>query len=184
MKVLKNNIKGITLCLIEVLVGILLLINPVGFTSGIIVAAGVFLILVGLIFVIKYFKDDAQEAAIRQTLVKGLMALLTGVFCVLKSNWFVVTFPVLTIVYGIIILIAGLGKIQSTIDMIRQKKKKWFVSALSALISTVCAVIILNKPFASTAILWMFTGITLIIESVFDLIVLIVSGKNKESAEE
>ena len=33
MKFLKSNFSGIVMCLIEVMVGILLLVNPVGFTA-------------------------------------------------------------------------------------------------------------------------------------------------------
>lgn len=183
MKAKTQSVNGILLCLFEILVGILLLINPVGFTSGIIITAGVFLLIVGLGSIIKYFRTDAKEAALSQNLVKGLVALLAGAFCAFNSDWFVVTFPVLTMIYGIVILVTGLGKVQITVDMIRQKNKKWFLAAISAAISIACAVVILNSPFTSTAVLWMFTGITLIVESVFDIITLIVRGKNKDGAD-
>ncbi|MGN1003399.1 MAG: HdeD family acid-resistance protein [Oscillospiraceae bacterium] len=181
MKALKENVNGIILCLFEILVGILLLINPVGFTAGIIVCAGVVLIVFGIISIVKYFREDAREAALSQALMKGLVALAAGLFCVFKSRWFVVTFPILTIIYGVVIFVAGLGKVQLTVDMLRLKSKKWFISAISAALSLVCAVVILNNPFTTTAVLWMFTGITLIIEAVFDVIALIV-GRNKTAA--
>ena len=49
MKFLKNNLGGIAMCLLELLVGALLLINPAGFTSGIIMGAGLVLILIGIV---------------------------------------------------------------------------------------------------------------------------------------
>lgn len=181
MKALKENVNGIILCLFEILVGILLLIDPVGFTAGIIICAGVVLIVLGIVSIVKYFREDAREAAVSQALMKGLVALAAGLFCVLRSRWFVLTFPILTIIYGVVILVAGLGKVQLTVDMIRLKNKKWFISAISAVLSIVCAVVILNNPFATTTVLWMFTGITLIIEAVVDIIVLIFNCKNKPS---
>ncbi len=179
MKTLKRNPNGVMLCLFEVLVGILLLINPVGFTSGIIITAGIVLMVIGLISIIKYFRMDAKEAAIGQLLTKGLISLLGGAFCALRSQWFIVTFPVLTIVYGAAILVAGLGKVQLTVDMLRQKHKKWFLAAISAVISIVSAVVILGSPFTSTVVLWMFTGITLIIEAILDVVALFVSGSKE-----
>lgn len=179
MKNQKNNINGILLCLFEIAVGVLLLINPVGFTTGIITTAGIVLLIIGLITVIKYFRTEADEARTGQYLVKGLVALLAGAFCTFKSHWFIVTFPALTIIYGIVVLITGLGKVQLTFDMIRKKNKKWFLAIISALLSIICAVVILNNPFTSTTVLWMFTGITLIAESVIDVITLIVSGSGK-----
>ena len=41
MQTLKENMSGIIACLVEALVGILLFVNPVGFTSGIIIALGI-----------------------------------------------------------------------------------------------------------------------------------------------
>ena len=126
MKNLKENLNGILVCLFEIVVGILLLINPVGFTSGIITAVGIALMVIGLVCVVKYFRADARVAAVSQLLVKGLVALLGGAFCTFRSAWFVVTFPVLTILYGVAILITGLSKVQLTVDMIRLKNSKWF----------------------------------------------------------
>lgn len=179
MKNLKNSINGIILCLFEIVVGILLLINPIAFTTGIITAAGIILLIIGLISAINYFRVDAKEAAAGQYLVKGLIALLAGAFCVSKSNWFIVTFPALTILYGVVVLIAGLGKVQLTFDMVRGKNKKWFFGIISALLSIICAIVILKNPFTSATVLWMFTGISLIVESVIDMITLIVNGSGK-----
>ena len=41
MTVIKENINTIVICLCEILVGVLLLINPIGFTSGIIIMLGI-----------------------------------------------------------------------------------------------------------------------------------------------
>ena len=41
---------------------------------------------------------------------------------------------------------------------------------LSAALTIVCAVIILYNPFSSTAVLWTFIAITLIVEAVVDVI--------------
>lgn len=178
---MKNNLSGALLCLFEIAVGILLLINPIGFTTGIIMSAGIILMVIGFISVIKYFKAEAEKAATGQYLMKGLISLLAGAFCVFKADWFIITFPAITIIYGIVVLITGLGKIQLAVDMIRRKNKKWFLAVISAIISIVCGIVILNNPFASTAVLWTFTGITLIVESVFDLITVVLSGKDQKA---
>lgn len=184
MKFLKNNIGGIAMCLLELLVGALLLINPVGFTSGIIMGAGLVLILIGIVCIIKYFRAEPEEAAKEQNLLKGLIALLAGGFCALRAEWFVITFPVITLIYGLVILITGLGKIQWTVDIIRQKKPKWFLCGLSALVSTVCGLVIIAAPFTTTAVLWMFTGISLIVDACFDIPALILTNKKVSPPEE
>ena len=126
MNYLKENVSGIVLCLFEALVGILLLINPMGFTSAIITAGGIVILVIGIINIINYFKTPVSQSVLSQSLTKGLIALLAGLFCIFRGDWFIATFPVLTMVYGVVVLIAGLGKIQVAADMFRMKHKKWF----------------------------------------------------------
>ena len=180
MKTLKAHFSTIILCLFELIVGILLLIKPVGFTSWIIKIAGIALMVLGLIQIIKYFRADAKEAALGQTLVKGLIAILAGAFCTFKTEWFLVTFPVLTMIYGVVILMTGIGKIQLAVDMARQKNKKWFWAAINAVVSIICAIVILRSPFTSTVVRWTFTGAALIVEGVLDVITLIAGRKTEE----
>lgn len=181
MKKLKDYANGIILCLFELIVGILLLINPVSFTSWIIMLVGIVLIAIGLFDVIKYFRTNAKAAAFSQTLVKGILSILAGCFCVFKTDWFIVTFPVITIIYGISVLVIGIGKLQLTVDMLRLKNNKWFWAAINAVVSIVCAIVILNNPFASTAVLWMFTGVSLIVEGVLDIITMLIGKKSDEA---
>ena len=177
MKFLKRNAVGLILCVFEIIAGILLLVRPVGFTSGIVITAGVLLCLLGLRSTVKYFCTDIETACKGFGLFKGSVMLLSGLFCVIKYNRIVATFPLLTALYGLVILLAALFKIQVTVNLIRFRKDKWYLSAIGAVISAVCAVIILLNPFASTAVLWMFTGITMIAEAFVDIISLIINGK-------
>lgn len=178
MKFLKNNASVILICLFEALIGVLLLVDPVGFTSGIIVVFGFALLVAGLICTVSYFRTNAVEAALSGKLTKGLAMLLCGAFCMLQPMWFIATFPLLTILYGVVVLLAGLSKVQWAIDALRLKIGRWFLPAISAAVSIVCAFVILSNPFASTLVLWMFTGISLIVEAVLDVVVLLF-GRSK-----
>lgn len=172
MKFLKRNANVILLCLFEALIGVLLVVDPIGFTSGIIISFGIALLAAGLICTIGYFRADAVEAALRGALVKGLAMLLAGAFCVIQPMWLIAAFPLLTILYGVVILFAGLCKVQWTIDALRLKIGRWFLPAISAAVSIICGFVVLSDPFASTLVLWMFTGISLIVEAVLDVVVL------------
>lgn len=159
------------------------MIDPVAFTSGIFIACGGMLLVAGGWCIIRYFLTEAQEAAKSQLLMKGLLSLLVGAFCVLKYQWFLITFPLLTIVYGVVTLVTGLGKIQWTVDALRLKKEKWFLSGISAVVSIVSAAVILCSPFTSTALLWMFTGISLVAEAVLDFVAVLFGGRTKHDCE-
>ena len=107
MRAIQKNGGSILMCVLEILLGVLLLIDPLGFTSAISIALGAALIVAGIVFIVRYFRAGAAQGALTHGLSKGLLLLLAGLFCVLRSKWFVATFPLLTILYGVGILISG-----------------------------------------------------------------------------
>lgn len=179
---LKRSLGGMAMSLAELIIGILLLVNPIGFTSGIIVTFGLVMMLWGICRIIQYFCTDPEEAAVARSLEKGLTALLVGAFCAFHSRWFLVTFPVLTLVYGVVILLSGLKKLQWMMDFIRLKRSRWFLIGMSAVISILCGFVIISNPFSTTAVLWSFIGISLIVEAVFDMLGAIFGNQEKKRA--
>lgn len=172
-----SKISSIIMSLCELIVGILLLVDPVGFTTGIITFLGIVLVIVGIAGAVQYFRTSPEKAAVEQGLTRGLIEVLVGIFFITKNEWFIVTFPLLTVVYGIGTLIMGITKIQWTVDMIRLKAKKWFWAAISAVLTIICAVIILCNPFSSASALWIFIAVALIVEAVVDVVVTIFAKK-------
>ncbi len=173
-----NRSKGnFLMCIAELLIGILLLLNPVGFTSGIIIVLGIGLAILGIVSLINYFRISPEDAAKQSGLAKGLMYCIIGLFCIFKSNWFIVTFPLLTVIYGVMTLLGGIYKIQWAVDLLRMKQKYWFVAIISAVLSIIFAALIFANPFATTAVLWTFIAVTLIVESVIDIITFILGRK-------
>ena len=90
MKALKQNGNGILLCLFEITVGILLLINYESLTKFIIIGAGVVLLAIGIVTAIKYFRTEAEEARLGQFLTKGLAEICLGAFCLIKTDLFII----------------------------------------------------------------------------------------------
>ena len=110
MKKIKLSPGGILACLLEIVVGILLLINPLSFTAGIILAAGIVMLISGVISIVQYFRADAEEAAAGQCMVKGLAALLAGGFCALRADMLTLSTAWLAVIYGLVVLLAGLSQ--------------------------------------------------------------------------
>lgn len=181
MQLIRNNVKEIIFFVVELVMGILLLINPIGFTTGIIFVGGVGIVSMGIVCVYKYFRQDPVEAKKGQLFTMGLILLLAGLFCMLRNDWFITTFPILTVIYGIIMLLTGISKIQLMVDMLRLKSKKWVFAGINALVSVTCAIIILSSPFASTVVLWIFAGVSLIVEAVLDMVTMFLG--NMEETE-
>ena len=159
MNKLNRNTGNLIMCITEAVIGILLLINPIGFTSGIIIALGVVLTLLGAKALVGYFKADAETASESSGLAKGLLLAVSGIFCMFKAEWFIIT------------------KIQWAVDMYRQKQSYWYIEVLGAVLTILFAILILTNPFASTAILWTFIGISLIAEAIIDILAFVLGRK-------
>ena len=167
---LKGRTGGLALCVLEIVVGILLLINPVGFTSGIIIGAGAVMALSGVVSGIRYFTVQPENGVASQLLFKGLLLLMAGVLCMTQYTWFLTAFPLLTVIYAGWMLVMAAMKLQHMTDMLRLKRGRWYMPAISAGVAVVLATVILLNPFGAVGAVWTFVGISLIAEAAVELI--------------
>ncbi len=177
MSKVNRNTGNILSCIAEIIIGVLLLINPVGFTAGIIMTLGVFLAILGIAGVVGYFRAAPEEAAQGSGLMKGLLLLCAAFVCLFKTQWLIAAFPLITVLYGIVILITGISKLQWAVDLLRLKQKYWYVALIGALLSIIFAAVILMNPFVSTGVLWTFIAVSLIVEAIMDILTFIFGKK-------
>ena len=113
---MKEWIKKISVSLMlavcELLLGILLLVNPVGLTSFVIVALGVLLLLLGALHLFQYTRLPREEAAKTWKLASGAGLLAIGISIIANQPWMVEMMGTLTTLYGIIVLAAAFMKLQ------------------------------------------------------------------------
>ena len=189
---IKQNINIIFVCILEILIGVLLLVDANAFTAAVIVICGIALMAAGLYSSVKYFKESALVAASGQLLMIGLMLLLSGAFCVFRANWFIETLPILTVIYGVVTLAIGFCKVQVSVDSIRAGSCLWFLYGISAVLSIVCSLVVFANPFGEDklATLWIFTGISLLVLCALDIASLVCiktlakKAKKEEKAPE
>ncbi|MCM1528802.1 MAG: DUF308 domain-containing protein [Alistipes sp.] len=180
MNTLKNSFQNIIGAIVQLIIGVLLLCKPDAFTKGIIIAFGIFLVLFAIKNIIVFFKADAMDAYKQRNASKGLLSLIAGIFCIFKAEWFLLTFPILTLLYGVAILVYGIQKIEFAALMKRLRNKVWIWVGINSLISIICAIIIITDPFDTSRALWMFAGIYLIAQAVLDIAIsVLVEKRNK-----
>lgn len=167
MEKLKKSMGKIVVCLCEIAVGVVLLVNPDSFTKMVITGVGILLCILGAIAVINYFRADPAEAALSQELTRGVLALMLGVFCIYKSGWIVNTFLPIVVLYGVAALVIGVLKLQWTVDMIRLKADGWIPTAVAAALSIILGLVIIFSPKSS---MWTFIAIALIVTGAVDAV--------------
>lgn len=181
MKWFKQFGTDAVLCIVEIIVGILLLVDAEAFSKWTIIVFGVALLLLAIVQTVKYFKMDALEASQGSLLFIALICFAAGFFCIFSAAWLIKTFAYfITVIYGIGIMLAGLGKIQWTVDALRIGGREWLMPGVTALVSVICSLVILLNPFATVKALWIFTGIALIVESIVDGASVIIKKRGGE----
>ena len=106
--------------------------------------------------------------------MNGLISISAGLFCICFSHWFLETFKLLSFLYGILLLISGFYKVQWSVDLLRQKEKRWWLAAISAGLSILFSLVIIGNPFSTVAVTWIFSGVVLIAEAIIDLAMLLL----------
>ncbi len=175
MKFLKENSVNLLISLGELILGILLLVGPESFAVGITIAFGAVCLIFGIVQIIFYWIKPLDQAISQLYLMKGLISVSTGLFCIIFSDWFGHSFKILLLIYGVILLICGFYKVQWCFDLLRQKQTRWFLGAIIAATTILFALLIIANRFSSMKSSWTFSGIFLIIQAVMDLVALLLA---------
>ncbi|MCD7950368.1 MAG: DUF308 domain-containing protein [Erysipelotrichaceae bacterium] len=178
---IKENTRNIIICLGEFIIGILLFINPVEFTSNIIIVGGILLVCMGIGNIISYLRKEVSLS--NRGLSTGIIYILLGLFCILQYQWFINTFPVITTLYGAVMLVIGIDKIQWGVDLIRNKRKYWYYGIFDSLLTIILAIVILMISNMDNDILWIVLALSLVIVAIFDLVTIILGAKEKYKVE-
>lgn len=173
-KFLTSKIGNILLCIAEIIVGVLLLVNPDAVTSAFVIGAGAVMILTGIVFCTLYFVGEAEKMVIKQLLFKGLLLIILGVLCVTQYGVLLAALPFVTWVYAIAMLILAAYKVQCTVDILRLSGIRWYFPAISAALAVVLALFILLNPNTAMNIVWCFMGVSIILEAGLEIATIIL----------
>ena len=184
MKFLRENWSSLLMILFLIVVGILVLVNPDLYTTIIIRVVGVLLTLLGIYDIVKYFRSDPMEAAKGSGFYSGVMMVTAGGFCIFSLNTLKSVFPMMAVLYGIFQIVLGYRKLQHMVDALRMKLPLWWLQAISVGISLLFGYLIALNSGMTLMSIWVFTGITMIIEGVFDAASMFVTFRNRARNEE
>lgn len=122
----------------------------------------------GLLKLIMHFKSESNEAFSSYGLVISVVLIVAGITVLVRPAFFA---DVMVIFFGCVIGVDGLQKLQYGLDLLKIKAKYWWVVLiLSGVLLGLCALVVFN-PLFSVKVLIIFTGISLIFNSVSDLLV-------------
>ena len=155
-QVLKNIKKFSILALIGfVVIGILLLIFPtiVPTVAGYVI--GVLLLCFGVIKIVGYLRKEEGKKIGGLGFAFGIVAAIIGVFIIIKPMVIADSFIK---VFGFIILVNGIIKLQRSIDLKRAESKNWWSILAVALVSMALGIFFIANTIAAVEIVTRILG--------------------------
>ena len=159
-----------------ILLGLLFILTPQTSADVICYVAGILLLASGIAAVISYLASGRLFGS--YALVSGIVLLVCGVFCLLRPE---IIQGLLTVLFGVFLVIDGMMTLQDGVDCARAKLTGWWVPALLGAVTIALGCVVLFGKFDSIMLL---AGISLIVDGVFDLIVTFAFSKRIRTARE
>lgn len=173
MSVFKRLLPMILMFIFEIAVGVLLLIDGERFTQVIFIIFGVFMLLSGLITLIRSLLAGRNGGSIPMgPLLLSIVLLAIGAFFTAASGSVLSIMSAVTLVIGIIMVFNGMLKLAEFGSM-RRSGADSRLAMVGAIITIILGIVIAFNPFGATAAMWTILGIMIIVSAVFSLISLI-----------
>lgn len=166
--------ENIIAAILAIVVGVLFIILPKDSADVLCLIAGILLIFAGSFTLVAYIFSGFFLGA--HLLIVGIMLILLGTFCLANPENIM---KVLTVLFGLYIVIDGTTSIVDSVYCAKAKIKGWGLLLVLAILSIGLGTAVMFSTFDTIMI---FAGCSLIIDGVCDIIETIVfSHKIKEA---
>lgn len=167
MNTLKRfRIAFIILAVLEVVLGVVLILNPMTSAITLSYLFGALVLIWGLAKVIGYFTKDDFGVPYGLDLAGGILNLLMGLLLIIFPGISVAVLPVFV---ALTLLFGGILRIQTAVELKRVGYGNWWLTLLFALIVTALSIFLLFNPFAGTVIAMVLIGITIAADGIINL---------------
>lgn len=174
MKKIKWTFLGISLLIL--LIGVCLVVWPYMSATILCYLLGITLLIVGIMRIHCYFQGGLRTFLFAYyELPVGILNVFTAMIFLMHPHNMVVILPILI---GSMIVFDSIFKLQLAIDFKRQGIAHWWYMILSFIICTVFAVLLILNPFEGSIVLMIFIGISLILDSIQNILTILYIGKH------
>lgn len=169
----------IAYCILSVIcamIGIYLMIRPDHSFSTICHIVGVVLIVYSVIKLVGYFTEDMYNLAFQFDLAMGIFSGVLGFMLLFHSEYIMKLLPTFI---GVLILIDGVFKIQTSLDAKRFGLKKWWLILLLAVAAVIAGILLIVRPVSATQLIMRLIGLNLLIDGGMNLWVVLYTVKER-----
>ena len=174
-----NIIRGLRLssilnAAILLIVGLMMIIDPRGSSTTIAWIAGIFILVLGAIEILRYIRNSGYSYMARGGIVGPVLKVVLGIFIITHTgsivNFFAIIFAIFVIVNGVMVLENGL--------MLRKGLlPTWYITFLLGIALIIAGVAMFFAPVSTSNVAMVIVGVVLLIAAAVQIYTLIQTGK-------
>ena len=158
----------IVMAIAYIVLGVVLIMYPSQVQKLISYILAFALIAMGIVNLIQYTRLDTNQIVNSYDLVLGFSTMIGGILIIINVERFE---QLVLIVMGFMILVSGVMKLQSSVNLMRLRSTSWQVPFAMAMIGIVYGIIMLINPFGAGGFFFAMMGIGFILSGITDIIV-------------
>ena len=158
----------IVMAIAYIVLGVVLIMYPSQVQNLISYILAFALIAMGIVNLIQYTRLDTNQIVNSYDLVLGFSTMIGGILIIINVERFE---QLVLIVMGFMILVSGVMKLQSSVNLMRLRSTSWQVPFAMAMICIVYGIIMLINPFGAGGFFFAMMGIGFILSGITDIIV-------------
>ncbi len=166
---------NIIISILTLAIGILCVVMPNRAGDVLCIVFGVFLIAMGVALFTRYFV--VGEIFGQHLIALSIVAIVMGTFCLVYPESLK---DILTVLFGLFIVIDSVSSIADSIYCARAKIKGWVVLFVLSIATAVLGVVVMFATFDAVMI---FAGISLIVDSIESLVLTIIFSRKIKQAK-
>lgn len=165
---------------VTLIIGLVLLIKPLGAMTAVCSMVGVFLLVLGVFGLLNHFVFNAGMSSSFELGVNIIETLL-GFYIVMNPGSII---EFIFLILAVVLFVHGFHDMDTAMKMKKSGYHKWWGTFTIAVVTILLGVLALTKPFESTEILLRVVGASLVFDGATDLLVLHRTSKILQNARE
>ncbi len=161
--------------LFAITIGILFVCLPESSSDVLCTVVGIIFLVLGFAFLLRCIMSGFLFVG--GMLLLSVVFIMGGIFCLTQPA---IVKSILTVVFGLFLIIDGLSKVQDGVYCARDKVKGWWVLVLDAILMVVLGTIVMFGTFEYVMI---FAGISLIVDGVCDIVLTLTFSSKVKKVE-
>lgn len=169
---------SVTSSIILFILGLLLFLKPDTVIHVVALILGIFIIVVGIFALLKYFRAEQKNGMIRFNIIYGGVCIVSGLILALTPSAIA---SILPIVLGIWMIISSLLKIQYALNMKEAGSTSWIPTFTLAMITLVVGILLVINPWRGAQVILQIVGGFLMAYALLDVIASFLLNKETKT---